>query len=230
MKIIIATIKNWNIKEAKRFKYLFSDNHDVTIIENKEDLTENKVNEIKPDYIFFPHWSWIIPQKIYENYNCIVFHMTDLPYGRGGSPLQNLIAEGHQSTKISAIKVVKELDAGPIYLKEELSLYGDAEEIYIRAAKKIFDKMIPVILENRIEPTKQIGTVTCFSRRKIEHGEIIDNMSIEEIFNQIRMLDAEGYPKAYMNFGKYRIEFSRASLKSGKIIADIELLERDENE
>ena len=47
--------------------------------------------------------------------------MTDLPYGRGGSPLQNLIVRGHKHTMISAIKCVKELDAGPIYLKKPLT-------------------------------------------------------------------------------------------------------------
>ena len=48
--------------------------------------------------------------------------MTDLPYGRGGSPLQNLIVRGHKETKISAIKVVKELDAGPVLSSLELML------------------------------------------------------------------------------------------------------------
>ncbi len=32
-----------------------------------------------------------MPREIFENWACVVFHMTDLPYGRGGSPLQNLI-------------------------------------------------------------------------------------------------------------------------------------------
>ena len=35
--------------------------------------------------------------------------MTDLPYGRGGSPLQNLIIRGFESTKISAIEFKMEL-------------------------------------------------------------------------------------------------------------------------
>jgi len=37
---------------------------------------------------------WIILKEIFENYEIILFHMTDLPYGRGGSPLQNLIVRG----------------------------------------------------------------------------------------------------------------------------------------
>ena len=64
----------------------------------------------------------IIPKKIYSNYDCIVFHMTDLPYGRGGSPLQNLIVRGHKETKISALNVQSGLDTGDIYLKKKLIL------------------------------------------------------------------------------------------------------------
>ncbi|MGG3804445.1 hypothetical protein [Metabacillus fastidiosus] len=63
--------------------------------------------------------------------------MTDLPFGRGGSLLQNLIVRGIYETKISAIKCVKELDAGQIYVKESLFLYGNVKEIYLRAFVKI---------------------------------------------------------------------------------------------
>ena len=44
--------------------------------------------------------------------------MTDLPYGRGGSPLQNLIANKIYDTKISAIRAEGGIDTGRIYLKE----------------------------------------------------------------------------------------------------------------
>ena len=62
--------------------------------------------------------------------------MTDLPYGRGGSPLQNLIIRGHKKTKISALRMVNELDAGPIYFKRSLSLNGNAQKIYSSCSKK----------------------------------------------------------------------------------------------
>ena len=60
--------------------------------------------------------------------------MTDLPYSRGGSPLQNLILRGHQETQIIALRCVAELDAGPIYMKRPLSLEESAYEIFVRAA------------------------------------------------------------------------------------------------
>ena len=62
--------------------------------------------------------------------------MTDLPYGRGGSPLQNLIIiRGLKTTKITAFKCVAEIDVGPVYLKKTLSLEGNAQDIYFKINK-----------------------------------------------------------------------------------------------
>jgi len=91
MNIIIATTKSWNIKNAQKFKKENESKYNTTIITNKDELTFEKVKLINPEYILFPHWSWIIPKEIFENFTCVVFHMTDLPFGRGGSPLQNLL-------------------------------------------------------------------------------------------------------------------------------------------
>ena len=92
-----------------------------TLIDNKLDFSDKFLSKLNPDIIFIPHWSFIISDKIFNKFKCIVFHMTDLPYGRGGSPLQNLISRGFSETKISAIVVEKQLDAGPVYLKKNLS-------------------------------------------------------------------------------------------------------------
>ena len=35
-------------------------------ISDKKQLTEAYLEDIKPKYIFFPHWSYLIPKNIYE--------------------------------------------------------------------------------------------------------------------------------------------------------------------
>ena len=49
--------------------------------------------------------TYYIDKSIYEKHECILFHMTDLPFGRGGSPLQNLLLRDIEKTKISLIKI-----------------------------------------------------------------------------------------------------------------------------
>ena len=130
---IVATIKDWNIAAYKRNVHKLVGNwHLVTDMEGLDKI----VDDLKPEYIFFPHWSWVVPERITNRYECVCFHMTDVPYGRGGSPLQNLITRGHKNTRLTAIKMVQELDAGPVYTKTELSLAGSAQEIFKRASEK----------------------------------------------------------------------------------------------
>lgn len=221
MNILIATIKEWNINKAVEFKSIYENQHNVHIVSDKDMLNVELLEKIIPDYVFFPHWSYIIPPEIYENYNCIVFHMTDLPYGRGGSPLQNLIVRGHKTTKVSAIKVIKDLDAGPIYMKSNLTLEGNATEIYKRATDIIFDEMIPYILENNVEPVVQVGNPVVFKRRKPSDSEMHASFDLEKIYDYIRMLDADGYPHAFIRFGDKRLEFSNVEKEPGKLVAQV---------
>ena len=225
MKIVIATIKSWNIENARKFMKKYSDEHDVFLIEKKEDLNLIILKELNPDYIFFPHWSYMIPSNIFEKYCCVVFHMTDLPFGRGGSPLQNLIVRGLKETKISALRVTKEVDAGPVYMKEKLELSGSAEEIFKRCSNVIFEKMIPTFLKQKLVPVEQQGEAISFVRRKPEESQLKEEMSVEKIYDYIRMLDAEGYPNAYIDFGKYRLSFQNAKLENGQVSAEVRFVE-----
>ncbi len=224
--IIIATIKPWHINNAIQYLHDHGVSDNVEIITDPQKLTYEFCKKTKPDWIFFPHWSWKIPALIYNSYPCVVFHMTDLPYGRGGSPLQNLIMQGHQETKISAIRVVEAMDAGPIYLKKPLSLNGTAEEIFIRASDIIFFEMIPYIIDNSIEPQAQSGEATTFKRRKPSESSITECATLKSLYDFIRMLDAEGYPTAFLETEKFVFEFSRASLKTGHIFADVRIKEK----
>ena len=227
MNIIIATIKSWNLENAKELQERYAWKHNIMVIESREELKLDIIQKFNPDYIFFPHWSYIIKEEIFEQFPCVVFHMTDLPYGRGGSPLQNLIVRGHKETKLSAIKVTRQLDAGPIYGKETLSLEGTATDIYKRASKIIFAKMIPMILQERPEPIPQSGEITTFARRKPEESELRSDMNLSTIYDYIRMLDAEGYPNAYVMLGDKKISFTEAVMQDGTLEAKVRIEERE---
>jgi methionyl-tRNA formyltransferase len=134
----------------------------------------------------------------------------------------NLITNGYQETMLTAFRCVKELDAGPIYLKEPLSLHGNAEEIFLRASRLI-ESMIIRILSEQPEPVDQQGEVTIFSRRTPEQSDWSGVASLNEVFDRIRMLDADGYPPAFVRVGPYKLEFSRASRKAESVIADVKI-------
>ena len=218
--IVIATIKEWNINNYFELKKELENEYSLYLLTNKDELSLEKIEKINPKYIFFPHWSWIIPENIYKNYECILFHMTDLPYGRGGSPLQNLIINKVYNTKISALKVTKGLDEGDIYLKEDFDISkGSANEIYKNASKLIFKKLIPNILKQNPTPVSQEGVVVNFKRRTPEQSNIkmLNDVSIANLYDFIRMLDAPSYPKAYLELDNLKMELFEVIIKDGKL-------------
>ena len=210
--IVIATIKEWNIENYFKLKEKYGHEFNFHLISNSEALTEEFIQKINPNYIFFLHWSWIIPKNIYNNFNCVLFHMTDLPYGRGGSPLQNLIMNKVYKTKISAIKVSENIDSGDIYLKESLDIStGSAQNIFKRSSQITFEKMIPEFLSSKLSAKEQSGEIVTFKRRTPEQSSIktVKDLSLNSLYDFIRMLDGEGYPKAYIEIENIKIEFSQ---------------------
>jgi methionyl-tRNA formyltransferase len=183
-------------------------------------LTRKYLESIAPRQIFFLHYSSVVPGWITKAWECIGFHMTDLPYGRGGSPLQNLILGGHRFTRLTAFRMTSELDAGPVYAKETLCTAGNAEEIYIRATI-LAAGMIRQILDEQPEPVAQEGKPVFFRRRLPPESEIPEISSLEGLYDFIRMLDAEEYPRAFFTYEGFRYEFRRAALYDRRIVADV---------
>lgn len=207
-KYIILSEKSWH----KNLFYVLEKafyNDSWLLIDSKKDFNLSNLIEFKPSKIFIPHWSYIIPCEIYESYECIVFHMTDLPFGRGGSPLQNLISRGHKETKISAIKVEQGLDTGDVFLKKTLDLEGSANEIFERSSL-VIEEMISEIINDNILPFPQVGEVTEFKRRKPEDSNMNELYDLEKVYDYIRMLDCTGYPHAFVETPSLKFEFINA--------------------
>ena len=215
---VIAGYKSWNqsVFDTVISKYPGR----WHLVTSPQKLTLEWLQEVDPTYIFFMHWSWKVPNEIVNLYKCICFHMTDVPYGRGGSPLQNLIVRGHHHTKLAALRMVESFDAGPVYFKEDLSLEGSAEEIYIRASY-LAAEMILKIIEEKIEPVPQTGHSVIFNRRRPEESRISKLPNLQTLYDFIRMLDAEGYPHSFLEHQGFRYEFTRGVLYDGRIVADV---------
>ncbi len=222
---VIVSNREWNRKLVEEIEARTGTR--AVYISDRTELTRERLEQYHPRYVFFPHWSYLIPPSIYENFECIVFHMTDLPFGRGGSPLQNLIARGIYETKVSALRCTKELDAGEIYMKADLSLYGSAEEIYLRAAELVKEMIVRFI---KCEPKSypQEGEAVVFKRRKPQEGNVGKLQSLNQVFDYIRMLDADGYPRAFLETDYLRLELERAVLRDGYIKADVKITLRSQ--
>jgi len=214
---IVASCKEWHRPKFDSFVQGIGGTWHY--VNSTEDL-ELAVLSVMPRYIFFLHWSWIVSPEIFKKYECICFHMTDVPYGRGGSPLQNLIVDGKTETIVTALRMEKDIDAGPIYSQRPMSLQGRAEEIYMRAVDLCWE-MIREIVATAPNPIAQKGDSTMFQRRKPEQSELPLHGGMAQLYDHIRMLDAPSYPLAFIEYGSFRLEFTHAELKNDEVHARV---------
>tara|TARA_B100001250_G_C19780946_1_gene781844 strand:- start:173 stop:829 length:657 start_codon:yes stop_codon:yes gene_type:complete len=215
MKYLIFTKKIWDPKN-KNFKAL---SH---LIKNKINLSE--IKKIKPNRIFFIHWSKIIDKKIFLNYECVQFHCSKLPKFKGGSPVQNQIIRGINKTKLSAFRINKNLDSGDICLSRNLSLTGKANDIYKRIENIALEEIKKSLLKPKLNYKKQIGKSSFYKRRSSKLSKIpLSIKNIKKLYDFIRMLDAESYPKSFLKFKNFKIEFFNAIKKRNKIYGNFEI-------
>ena len=160
---LVVTQKKWHFDNFKKIK-----NNKFRLISNRKKINYNYISKLKPKLIFFPHWSLKVSKKITEKFKCICFHETNLPYGRGGTPIQNLIIRRKKNKMISAFIMNDKIDAGNIIKKKPLMLDGSAQEIYERSSKIIFSmikdiakmkKIVFISREERLQNLKDWLTI-----------------------------------------------------------------------
>ena len=132
MNYVYCAHRKYSLNVFKKLKKKYKN---FILVNGNDNLTLSKIKKINPQFIFFPDWSWIVPNEIIKNYQCICIHESNLPKFRGGSPLQNQIIRGIKKTKSTAFLMNDKLDAGKILLKKDLSLDGTLDEIFHRMEK-----------------------------------------------------------------------------------------------
>ena len=203
--------ENWYFITEKSFL----DNLNIQITNNLE-MNDNITK------IFFFHWNYIIPKSIYNYFECINIHTSNLPDGKGGSPLQNQILNNILTSKVNALQMSDDgLDAGPIYCSQQVTLQGNLSDIWYMISQISFN-LISKIIDEKIVPIVQpIGEFITYKRRKDNVIPFEEIDSLKKIYDFIRMLDDENYPSSYINIGNYKLKFTRANFNGNKIHADV---------
>jgi methionyl-tRNA formyltransferase len=161
-------------------------------------------NQLK--YIFFVGWSEIIDIDILDKYYCLCIHPSNLPFYRGGSPIQNQIIDGIEDSRVTLFKMDEKIDSGPIIDQRFLSLNGNLDEIFNRISTLSSDLIWSFIdkIENSAEILLKLQdhqSATFFKRRKPSESQItldeLKNLTALQLYNKIRCLD-DPYPNAYI--------------------------------
>jgi len=159
----------------------------------------------------------IIPSKFlkHSKFNLVV-HESNLPKGKGFSPLYWQILKGSGKIVFTLFEATQQMDAGDYYLKKSFDFKKDLfyNDIKVRQLDCAL-KMISIFLKklkrkDKIKIFKQKGTSTYFRKRNpIDSMLKLDKSLISQI-NLIRICDDKKFP-AFFKFKNKRFVIREAN-------------------
>ena len=168
----------------------------------KDDLL-SKLEKYRAEAAVLVAFGRIIPQEILDLFpkGIINVHPSLLPKLRGSTPVETAILNGLEETGVSLMKLVSEMDAGPVYAQKKVPLDGTetkyqlAEKLQQEGARLLIENLED-ILSGRLEPKVQDETEATYSRLLTKADGHIDFSEPAE--------DIERKVRAYLGFPKTR--------------------------
>ncbi len=137
-------------------------------LEVTDDL--DKLNDVALDGVIVVAYGKIIPDDLLNKFLMINIHFSLLPRWRGAAPLERALLAGDPTTGVCVMKIVSELDAGPVYARADLEI-GEKSLEELRSELGVIGTALVVDLledglESLPEPTTQTGEVVYAAKMK----------------------------------------------------------------
>jgi len=188
------------------------------------DYTKDKKNFIisfKPDeinnydFVFILGYTKVLNNSFLKRNGInLVVHESNLPKGKGFSPIQWQILEGKDKIVFTLFEASERIDSGDIFLQKEVLFKGHEllnEIRHIQAVNTI--ELINNFLEKypNISKKKQQGEETFYPKRNQNDDRLDINKTIAEQFNHLRIANNEEFPLWFkINGHKYHIRISKS--------------------
>lgn len=189
IQILVDNPKSWIVPYAKDLVDELSDLHDCKLIFNHDEVE-------KGDILCLLSCERIFRFLELNSYNLVV-HESDLPHGKGWSPVTWQVLEGKSDIPVTLFEASENVDSGVIYAQDFIKLDGTELLPEIKDEQgRITIKLILDFVSKypHIKGVKQVGQESFYNRRKPKDSEIDTNLSIEDQFNLLRVCDNERYP------------------------------------
>ena len=206
--VLVDSTNSWFCEYAEKLVKAFLDEgHKVEYAHNSKDL-------VGGDICFLLSCVKLVRSSVLAKFkHNIVIHASDLPKGKGFTPVKWQILEGKNQIPITLFEAVEAMDAGDYYFKDAINLTGYEllDEIHSLLGKKVCEMALRYVKEyNNWIPIKQEGEETIYKKRTIEDDELDITKTIESQFNHFRIEDNERFP-LWFRIGnhKYILTISR---------------------
>ena len=183
------------------------------------------MKNLKPDIVVVIAYGKIIPKRFLNlaKYGFINVHASLLPKWRGAAPIQRSIMSLDSETGISVMKIVEELDAGPVMYQAKIVINENTDTQTLTqvlsqlGAKALLDSISKI--ENGKAKFKEQNHNQATYAKKISkaEGKIEWNESAKKVLAKINGLNPN--PGAWFEYKNERYKVWKAEIvnKSGKI-------------
>lgn len=191
-----------------------------------------KLTQLAPDVCPVVAYGALLPQSVINiaKHGWINLHFSLLPAWRGAAPVQRSLMAGDIETGASVFRIVKDLDAGPIYrqLKYQIEPEDTAGDLLEKLAKSGAELMLNALddISNGVQPRAQSEDQISIAS-KIDVAECVIDWSqpAEKICNLIRGASPNPGARASYSGNTFKIyraqlaENSPSQLSPGQIVA-----------
>jgi methionyl-tRNA formyltransferase len=130
----------------------------------------------------------LVPASLLEQANWLNVHPSLLPRWRGAAPIERAIMAGDEMSGVTVIRLVEELDAGPIGARRDISISGDrtAGEVYAEVARLAPEMIDEALAAESFAP--QQGEATYAEKIGPADRELDWSRPAKELHDRIRAL------------------------------------------
>lgn len=194
------------------------------------------LKEIKPDVIITLAYGQIVPQGMLDipTLGAINLHGSLLPKYRGAAPIQYSLINNDKVTGMTLMKMIKAMDAGEMYDKEEVEISNDDNMTSLfekmgDAALRLILRALPKYLTGELKGVPQDESLVTFSPSIKPEEEKLDlSLTKERIFGYIRALS--DVPGAYLYLENEKIKIYKAEIINDEVTHDIgEIIKADKS-
>ncbi len=177
---------------------------------------------LEPDLFVVAAFGLIFPKKALELpvVSCVNVHASLLPRWRGASPINMAVAAGDAETGISIMRMVKALDAGPVYAQKTVPVgpMDTAGDLFGRLAEyggSLLVETLDRITGEGLEPVDQPEEGVTFAPLLKKSDGLIDwNKETHSVHNHIRGMNP--WPGSHTRAGGRLIKVHRSEPVEGR--------------
>jgi methionyl-tRNA formyltransferase len=174
----------------------------------------------------------LIPQAVLDLFprGIINIHPSLLPLSRGPTPIETAMLEGSPITGVSIMGLVKEMDAGPVYVQKQQRIVPGAlskqllADALLRSGADLLIEHLPAIIDGSLTAISQDHSKATYTRLITKDQGLIDwHKSAQDI--QREVLAFAGWPRSRTTIAGKEVILTEVavlgtSIAPGKIVVE----------